>query len=494
MVVFRNWAYLNYVDRLEVIDISNPAAPQWIRNAPKAGFASSWGLAVSGEYLFVAISFGNPGLQIIDISNPANPRTVGIYLDPIEPPLTGDPHGIVVSGNYAYVGGDPFIGRPLLVIDISQPANPQRVGRYDTPSYVMGVAASGNYAYVAETTNGLGVIDISNPVAPRRVGSYDTSGNAQNVAVAGNYAYVADYGAGLQVIDISNPAAPQRVGGYEISGSTAQDVVVSGNHAYLIEEEVGLQVIDIANPAMPLRVGTYPTIGTAWSVAVAGNTAYLGDWGAGLQILDISNPTMPQWVGSYTTTGRVQALAVSGNHAYLADYQQDWTTRLQIIDISDRTNPQLIGSYHSAGSATGVTISGNYAYLADQLFGLQVLEVSNPANPRRVGANKPFKAYAAIISGDKVLVAAIQQGLLILNPFAPLSGPPISLSAERRPAMNTLDLSVQGLPGLPVQIQRSSDLAVWQLWTNVVLASTPVEVTDPDASLNSHQFYRAFAR
>ena len=81
------------------------------------------------------------------------------------------------------------------------------------------MAVSGNYAYVADGDAGLQVIDVSNPANPQRVGGYDTSGDAQGVAVSGNYAYVADGGAGLQVIDVSNPANPQRVGGYDTSGS-----------------------------------------------------------------------------------------------------------------------------------------------------------------------------------------------------------------------------------------------------------------------------------
>ena len=36
------------------------------------------------------------------------------------------------------------------MIDVSNPANPQRVGGYDTSGYAHGVAVSGNYAYVAE--------------------------------------------------------------------------------------------------------------------------------------------------------------------------------------------------------------------------------------------------------------------------------------------------------------------------------------------------------
>jgi hypothetical protein len=64
----------------------------------------------------------------------------------------------------------------LQVIDVSDPANPRRVGGYDTPGYALGVAVSGNYAYVADYDAGLQVIDVSDPANPRRVGGYDTPG------------------------------------------------------------------------------------------------------------------------------------------------------------------------------------------------------------------------------------------------------------------------------------------------------------------------------
>ena len=59
------------------------------------------------------------------------------------------------------------------------------------------MAVAGNYAYVADEVAGLQVIDISNPANPQRVGGYDTAGGAAGVAVAGNYAYVADDAGGL---------------------------------------------------------------------------------------------------------------------------------------------------------------------------------------------------------------------------------------------------------------------------------------------------------
>lgn len=57
------------------------------------------------------------------------------------------------------------------------------VAKASWPEFARGLAravtVSGNYAYVAYTwdsTAGLQVIDISNPAGPQRVGGYDTTG------------------------------------------------------------------------------------------------------------------------------------------------------------------------------------------------------------------------------------------------------------------------------------------------------------------------------
>jgi hypothetical protein len=47
------------------------------------------------------------------------------------------------------------------LIDISNPAAPIEVGFYDTPGYTSGVAAIGNYAYVADGEGGLVILRMT---------------------------------------------------------------------------------------------------------------------------------------------------------------------------------------------------------------------------------------------------------------------------------------------------------------------------------------------
>ena len=52
-----------------------------------------------------------------------------------------------------------------------------------------------------------------------------------------------------------------------------------------------------------------------------------------------------------------------------------------MIDVSNPANSVRVGGYDTSGFAYGVAVSGNYAYVADADAGLQVIDVSNPANP-----------------------------------------------------------------------------------------------------------------
>jgi len=117
----------------------------------------------------------------------------------------GPCYAVDVVNNIAYIGN----GSALEILDISNPANPVKLGQVVTPSVVSGIKVSGNYAYVADESDGLRIIDVSNPTNPQEVGFFDTGSYARGVSINGNYAYVADESDGLRIIDVSNPTSPQ---------------------------------------------------------------------------------------------------------------------------------------------------------------------------------------------------------------------------------------------------------------------------------------------
>ncbi|MBM3242513.1 hypothetical protein FJZ31_40145 [Candidatus Poribacteria bacterium] len=358
---------------------------------------------VQGNYAYLC-AYGV--LVILDISAPANPTKVG-NID-----LPDVAEGVYVSGSYAYVA-DCYSG--LLVIDVSSPENPFEVGFYDTPDYASGVYVSGSYAYVADCYSGLRVIDVSSPSNPREVGFYDTPGSASGVYVSGSYAYVADSLSGLRIIDVSSPSKPKEVGFYD-TPNQAYGVYVSGSLAYVADGESGLRIIDVSSPSKPKGVGFYDTPGWAQGVYVSGSYAYVADRDYGLRIIDVSSPSKPKEVGFYDTPASAHGVYVSGSYAYVADCDYG----LRVIDISFPSNPREVGFYDAPGYALGVCVSGSYAYVADAREGLRVIDVSSPSNPREVGFyGTPDSAQGVYVSGSYAYVADGSSGLRVIDVSSP---------------------------------------------------------------------------
>lgn len=398
-----NYAFVaDYVSGLQVIDISNPSAPQITGSVNTPNYA--YCVAVSGFYAYVADSAS--GLQVIDVSNPANPQIIGSA----DTPDTA--RGVAVSGDYAFVA-DGYSGG-LQVIDVSNPANPQIIGSRDTLGSAYGVTVVGLTAYVADGGNGLQVIDISVPSNPQIIGAVGTPGYAYSVSISGSYAYVADGSSGLQVIDVSNPSNPQIIGAVETPDHFTEGVAVSGNYAYVADGQHGLQVIDISNPANPKIIGAVDTPGQAYNVSVSDNYAYVADEYRGLLVIDVS--LTPQIFGFVDTPDWAMGVALSGSYAYVADDADG----LQVIDVSEPRSPRIIGSVDTPYLAQGVTVSGNYAYVADKASGLQVVNVSNPATPQIVGSvNTPDWAYDVTVSNNYAYVADWDGGLQVIDVSIP---------------------------------------------------------------------------
>jgi hypothetical protein len=106
--------------------------------------------------------------------------------------------------------------------------------------------------------------------------------------------------------------------------------------------------------------------------------------------------------GGCGTPGYSYGVAISGDYAYVADYDYG----LQVVDITNPASPTLAGSCDTPGYAQGVAISGDHAYIADCDYGLQVIDITNPASPTLAGSyDTPSYAFGVAIAGDYAYVA-----------------------------------------------------------------------------------------
>jgi hypothetical protein len=107
-----------------------------------------------------------------------------------------------------------------------------------------------------------------------------------------------------------------------------------------------------------------------------------------------------------------------------------------------------------------------------------VIDVSNPANPQRVGETSAvYSANDLIVAGNKVFVVAGYDGLVILDRFRPS----VRLETVSPQQPGGFRFLVRGEAGLNVRVQRSANLRDWEDWQTLTLGATPSELSDLDA-------------
>jgi len=117
--------------------------------------------------------------------------------------------------------------------------------------------------------------------------------------------------------------------------------------------------------------------------------------------------------------GPTQGIAVQGNYAYVGV-----GPRLVVLDISDPARPRQVGASAVFDDLVqGVAVNGAYAYVAAGTAGLYVLNIATPTAPLRVGAwNSPGFAEGVAVAGTTAYLADGPYGLRVVdvsNPAAP---------------------------------------------------------------------------
>ena len=298
-------------------------------------------VAAVGTHVYVAdpCATYSGGLLVIDVSDPADPHQVGRC----NPPDHNFYH-VAAAGNHAYVTDQGTSQTGVMVIDVSEPTNPQEVGACNTGGPYGCLAVAGNYLYQAGSDSGFTVIDVSNPLNPHPVG-YDKESTVGcgGLAVGGDHAYVLN-GYDLVVIDISNPAHPTTVGSascypYLPVTSSGEPLAVAGRYAYVggVDQSsspvvYGIAVVDVLDPLNPRLVGHYATPDGPWGVAAVESLAYLADNNAGLQIVRFLGVGIEETPNAAARTTKPATIV----HGILRLPVSPFTIRTSLFDMTGR--------------------------------------------------------------------------------------------------------------------------------------------------------------
>ncbi|MDP2857076.1 MAG: hypothetical protein Q8P50_03760 [Bacillota bacterium] len=340
---------------------------------------------------------------------------------------------VMLKDHFAYVGRSQD-DLPMLIVDISDPRNPQVVGelpcyprtrhsKCQTNDNLLLVNYEQPRGAAPGGRSGWAVFDISRPAEPRELAFVDTGGiGVHRIWWAGErYCYVFGRPQGfrermLEIYDLQRPDSPQLVGRWWSPGLWA-----GGNEP---QPDKNL-------PNALIHHGIYN----------AGHL-YCGHWDAGLLFLDVSNPEKPQEIsrlawekggGGKTHTalplpGR-KLLAVTDESGQAGKPQTPKCFR--VVDIADERAPRVlsvwrpdpavfeirggrVGAHNLHENRPGTYQSETVIFATFPNAGLRVLDITDPVKPCEIAYYvEPAGPGQEACEGNDVLVT--KDGLILLT-------------------------------------------------------------------------------
>ncbi|MFT6705260.1 MAG: choice-of-anchor B domain-containing protein [Flavobacteriales bacterium] len=350
-------------------------------------------------------------------------------------------------------------------------SNPDLVGSsaYDnTYNEIWGHAANDREYAIIGSTAGTHFIDVTDPVNPSEV-AFVEGGQMGPVVIHrdyhnyGEYLYaVCDEGGAstLQIIDLSDlPNSVEVVYDDNELITRAHNIFIDEATARLYALATAnsngfraMSIFDISNPTAPTLLASHNTfggntVGHVHDAYVKNNLAYLNCGNDGLYVVDFSDVNNPTTLGSmtdYLQSGYNHSgwASEDGNYYYFADETHGMDVKaVDVSDFSDMT----ITSFFDAGPQAASTsiphnqiVAGNFLYLSYYYDGVQVYDLTDPANPERVlfyntsseadGDNYKgaWGIYPFLPSGN-ILISDMQTGFTVIEGPTPI---PSGLTTE----------------------------------------------------------------
>jgi hypothetical protein len=135
-------------------------------------------------------------------------------------------------------------------------------------------------------TAALHLIDVSNPANPVRIGKVDTTTQCPEafaLVVKGDYAFIGDKTNGLCVINIQDKANPRLALRWQ-EGPPIYDMALVGERIFAACYS-HVSAINIADPLKPILEDVTITPGLAWGIEAVGDSVYIADMDGGLNLL-----------------------------------------------------------------------------------------------------------------------------------------------------------------------------------------------------------------
>ena len=289
----------------------------------------------------------------------------------------------------------------------------------------------------------------------------EISGDAGKIWYSANRLYVNIQEQGVLVIDNTNPKEPKKLGFIEIPGNV--DIAVQGktlfanNHDDLIaldisklekisskkvikrfngifpqyQDSKGAETIKWVKPSKkrwmssPVTIASSSKGGSMACFSLVGNYLYTLTPSA-IQTFKVDNPKKMEKAGEPTNLfgDNFETIFSNGDNLFVGGQGG-----MYIFDIEDPTSPDQIGEYHHVQSCDPVVVEGKYAYVTlrdgnlcgknREINRLEIVDISNPSNPKRVSSNKLGNPHGLAVDRGTVFVCDGNNGLKVLDASNP---------------------------------------------------------------------------
>jgi len=256
------WGFRDAVgNAIKIWNVAGVSAPVLVDSVivPNATTLGDVQVSDDGQLLVVATEFSPGSIMIYSLADPTKPQLITRYTSALTDPGVHTAEVQRVGGKlYAFLCVDPTASSParLVIVDLSNPASPQRVFTAAMGSpYVHDVFVREGILFTALWDQGMRIWDIgggghggtvATPVVLGNV--VNVGGKAHNIwwfhnAANGEkkYAFIGEEGPGstlssasgdIHVIDVSDFASPHEVAFYHLAGA--------GTHNFSVDETRGV--------------------------------------------------------------------------------------------------------------------------------------------------------------------------------------------------------------------------------------------------------------
>jgi hypothetical protein len=284
---------------------------------------------------------------------------------------------------------------------------------------VLGTYCKNTLGCTSADMQGALIFDISNPDNPVLASLYQPTPNQQflEALVKNNIGYFGSgNGGGVYVVNLSNPYQPVLMttinstngGGY----NTIHEILIDGNFLYETDSRTKvIKVINIANLTAPEFVRNITTTDPSFihAVHIAGGRLFCSGWGGTTEIYDISNvgTQQPPLIGVINSGSNSHSSWTTEDGNYLYNARELFNGDLRVYDIRNAANPVLVKSINAATLGINAicphnpVVKGNLLYVSWYQAGLQVFDITNPADPKPIAQFDTFPN--AFVPADEML-------------------------------------------------------------------------------------------